>query len=589
MRRAACLLLFGCIAAIVSPAQTFTTLYSFCSQNECADGDNAFSTLVQGTDGNFYGTTNGGGNLCPGFAGCGTVFKVTPAGELTTLYRFDFKDGLHPGGGLAQGADGNFYGTTVSGGTSQLCHYGCGTVFKITPEGTLTLLHSFHLIDGANVFAGLFRGTDGSFYGTTEAGGASNKCPGDPNKGCGTVFKITSAGALTPLHSFDGTDGWYVYAGLVQGADGNFYGETYFGGASRNCHYGCGTVFKITPEGALITLHSFDNTDGELPAGGLVQATDGNFYGTTGAGGANASGTVFRITPEGTLTSLYSFCAQYGCSDGGVPNGGLLQATDGNLYGTTIRGGAYGVGTVFNITLGGTLTTLHNFQYVGGTYPFAGLVQDKDGNFYGTTTEGGAHGYGTIFKLSPPKTLAVTKHGNGLVISGDDHIYCGNVCSYSYIDGTQVGLTAIPAPGYTFIDWTGCDNVNGTFCSLTMSAAKNVTATFTPANAMLTSLTFKPSYVKGGQLSAGTLTLSRPAPPGGLGVGLSSDHPNVAHPPSMVVVSGGKTSVSFAVNTFPVKMNTTVMITATAGSSQVSGKLTVGTSYYSRVKTKNDN
>jgi len=183
--------------------------------------------------------------------------------------------------------------------------------------------------------------------------------------------------------------------------------------------------------------------------------------------------------------------------------------------------------------------------------------------------------------------LSVAKSGSGIITSGDGHIYCGALCSYPYPTGTQVGLAAIPAPGYTFTGWTGCDNVNGSYCYVTMTQAKNVTATFIPANVTLTSLTFKPTYVRGGQLSSGTVTLSAPAPNGGVAVGLSSDHPGVAHPPSFVVVPGGKTSVSFAVNTFPVKMNTPVMIMANAGSSQVSGMLTVGTSFFSQSAPSN--
>jgi DNA-binding beta-propeller fold protein YncE len=181
-----------------------------------------------------------------------------------------------------------------------------------------------------------------------------------------------------------------------------------------------------------------------------------------------------------------------------------------------------------------------------------------------------------------PRTrlLSVSKAGtgHGLVSGGSGQIYCGSVCSHQFDIGTQVSLSALPDPGNTFTGWAGCDNVNGSYCSMTMTSAKSVTATFdSVSNITLTSLTFKPSYVRGGQLSAGTLSLNRQAPPGGLTVALSSDHPGVAHPPSFVFIPGGKSSVGFAVQTFPVKSNTTVTITATAGSSQVSGTLMVGT------------
>jgi len=216
------------------------------------------------------------------------------------------------------------------------------------PAQTFTTLYSFcsqtNCTDGFVPVAGLIQGTDGKFYGTTEYGGASNACwSGNHAVGCGTVFEITPNGALT-TYSFNGADGAYPYAGLAEGTDGNFYGTTSFGGA--NGHFG--TVFKITASGMLTTLHSFDGTDGEAPAAGPVQATslDGNFYGTTTSGGAYGAGTLFKITPGGTLTTLYSFDGK----DGEWPYAGLVQATDGNFYGTTAFGGADGGGTVFKIT-----------------------------------------------------------------------------------------------------------------------------------------------------------------------------------------------------------------------------------------------
>ncbi len=265
---------------------------------------------------------------------------------------------------MVQATHGNLYGTTEYGGANF-----SGNVFKITPSGTLTTLYSFCSLsgcaDGANPYAGLVQATDGNFYGTTEYGGGPNFS--------GTVFRITPSGKLTTLYSFCSQsgcpDGEYPTAALVQATDGNFYGTTYGGGA--NLHYG--TVFKITPSGTLTTLYSFCSQsgcgDGEVPGSALVQATDGNFYGTTVFGGANGEGTVFKITPSGTLTTLYSFLA-FSMTDGFNPNG-VVQATDGNFYGTTLSGGSispacavggdFGCGTVFKITPSGTLTTLHSF------------------------------------------------------------------------------------------------------------------------------------------------------------------------------------------------------------------------------------
>ena len=208
---------------------------------------------------------------------------------------------------------------------------------------------------------------------------------------------MTPKGTLTALHKFDFSDGWDPQgAALIQGNDGSFYGETAGGGSSSNCTDNCGTVFKVGPLGVFTVLHSFDGTDGYGPEGGLVQATDGNFYGTTSVGGAHSDGTVFRITPEGVLTTLHSFDG----TDGSNPDGGLVQATDGSFYGTTYGGGANGDGTIFKITPGGTLTTLHNFDGTDGAGSESGLLQATNGAFYGTTYAGGASGDGTVFSLS---------------------------------------------------------------------------------------------------------------------------------------------------------------------------------------------
>jgi uncharacterized repeat protein (TIGR03803 family) len=420
-------------AAIALPAQTpavpphtsvFTTLYNFCSQANCTDGASPSAGLVQSNNRDLYGTTaRGANNSCDG--GCGTVFKVTPSGGLTTLYSFctqtDCTDGASPQAELIQATDGNLYGTTYNGGiTTAVCPGGCGTVFKMTPSGTVTTLYSFcaghgnSCTDGVAPF-GLVQAANGSFYGTTLTGGAY--CSGIG--GCGTVFKITSTGQLATLHSFDSLDGQSPRAGLVQGTSGDFYGTTSMGGAHGSCDYGngCGTVFKITAGGMLTTLYSFryGGKDGRFPIGALVQGADGNFYGTTAGGGANGWGTVFRITPSGKLATLYAFCSKSHCADGGQPEAALFQGTDGIFYGTTYVGGrkadgcASGCGTVFKITPSGTLTTLHTFAAypTDGAYPAATMVQDTNGTFYGTTLAGGASnscafepGCGTVFSLS---------------------------------------------------------------------------------------------------------------------------------------------------------------------------------------------
>jgi uncharacterized repeat protein (TIGR03803 family) len=380
--------------AIALPAQTFATLYSF----DGTEGEMPQAPLIQAIDGNFYGTTFYGGTessycMQNTVAGCGTVFKVTPSGTLTTLYSFcsigDCPDGLQPYAGLAQGRNGNLYGTTD------------GTIFEIPLSGTLTTLYSF---DGADFPYQLLQGNDGNFYGTTAEGGFGAHC--GQEEGCGTVFRITPSGTLTTLYSFaskrDYADGAYPEETLVQAANGDLFGTTAEGGTSNACRGGCGTVFKITPSGMLTTLHSFDLTDGQFPAAGLAQGTDGNFYGTTfGAGGEdNSYGTVFKITPSGTLTTLYSFCSTGICTTGYQPSAPLVQATDGNFYGTTQGGGSLGLGTVFEITPSGSLTTLHSFDGTDGHDPEAGLIQSTNGSFYGTTYYGGASDYGTVYSLS---------------------------------------------------------------------------------------------------------------------------------------------------------------------------------------------
>jgi uncharacterized repeat protein (TIGR03803 family) len=289
------------------------------------------------------------------------------------------------------------------------------------------------------------QGTDGNLYGTTYEGGA--------NGVYGTVFEITPAGQLTTLHSFDYfDDGAYPQAGLVQATNGNFYGTTYWAGAN-----GGGTIFEITPAGQLTTLYSFCSqtncTDGEEPEAGLVQATNGNLYGTTWSGGTNFDGTVFAITLAGQLSTLYSFCSQPGCTDGVDPHAGLIQATDGNLYGTTESGGANDFGTVFEITPAGQLTTLYAFGLTGGARPGGGLLQ-ANGNLYGMTEIGGSRDGGTIFSL-PLAQQGITLSGpTGAAQVGVAYASAltatGGVAPYTF----SISIGALP-PGLSLNSSTG--------------------------------------------------------------------------------------------------------------------------------------
>lgn len=397
-------------AAIGAPAQTFTTLVSF----NGSDGANPSASLILARDGNFYGTTENGGSN-----GSGTVFKISPSGVFTTVYSFcaqtNCEDGRLPESAVVQGIDGNFYGTTTLGGAN-----GQGTVFQLTPDGQLTRLYSFcapmQCLDGSQPNS-LVQGKDGDFYGTTSGGGVLGtiNCDGD---GCGTVFKITPAGALTTLHTFcaqgpgEGlcADGATPLAGLVQATDGNFYGVTSLPAVCEtpgSCNNG-GTIFQITPSGDFSTIYTFcaqaGCPDGNYPVAALIEATDGNLYGTTYTGGANQGGTIFKTTLAGALTTLYFFCLQQSCPDGSFPRASLVQAIDGYFYTTAYAGGANGSGSIVAMTPQGALTTVYSFCHSPcGEGPYGGLVQGTDGTFYGTTYYGGNNlcdgGCGTVFSF----------------------------------------------------------------------------------------------------------------------------------------------------------------------------------------------
>ena len=383
------------LQAVSSRAQTIQTIYSFNFTN----GANPSGSLTLGNDGNFYGTTSQGGITNSTFpTGMGTVFKVTTNGGLTTLVSFANTNGAYPIAGLTLGNDGNFYGTTQLGGiTNTIATSGMGTAFKVTTNGVLTRLVSFNGTNGENP-NGLTLGPDGYFYGTTYSG---------------TVFKLTGDGGLTTLAQFSNTNGANPEANMTLGNDGNFYGTTISGGDI----YNDGTVFCVTTNGVLTSLASFAYyTNGATPIGSLALGNDGNFYGTAASGGgSNDDGTVFRVTTNGVLTSLVSFNG----TNGAVPKAGMTLGSDGNFYGTTANGGQNG--TVFCVTPQGVFTTIVSFNFTNGRSPEAALTLGNDGVFYGTTFWGGNWGvgnkYGTIYRLLFPPFIAIQPQ-NQCVVAG---------------------------------------------------------------------------------------------------------------------------------------------------------------------------
>ena len=401
----------------MDPGGKVTVLHEF------THGASPHAPLIEATDGSFYGTTT-----ADGIARSGTAFRMNTSGDITVLHAFGGgpapgSDGAAPHSGLVQGTDGDFYGTTRLGGPIN-----AGTVFRMTPSGAVTILHSFAGIfsqgalgaDGAYPTGALVQGTDGDFYGTTSAGPSLFGAPW-PDSGPGTIFKISSSGTFTLLHTFNGTtEGGSPRGALLQARDGNFYGTTLYGG-NASCTNGCGTVFRMTPGGALTVLHAFTaGTDGANPYSGLIQGTDGNLYGTTLRGGGTGCtgtgcGTVFKITPTGAVTILHAFQAG---RDGAWPYAALIQATDGCFYGTTLGGGEFigefrNYGTLFRMTPLGTVTILHVFNSLDGTYPAAPLIQAADGNLYGTTVSGRIPQTGIVFRFSPSESERGDFDGDG--------------------------------------------------------------------------------------------------------------------------------------------------------------------------------
>jgi uncharacterized repeat protein (TIGR03803 family) len=488
------------ITVIALPARAqLSELYAFqynsAATSSYPDGAIPMAELIQGADGNYYTTTSiGGAGTCPGevedqIPGCGAVVKITPAGTLSVLYSFPYDtststapNGWFPQAGLVQGKDGNFYGVATEGGIGgEACAdttglSGCGTVFKLTKTGTLTVLHSFCggsgcgslATDGAEPTGRMVFGASGDLYGTTQVGGLFN---GFYNQG--TIFRITTSGTYTVLHVFSGNfgstpDGANPAAGLILASNGDFYGTTTAGGASKE-----GTVFKMTPAGKVTLLHSFTgSSDGSMPIGALVQASDGNLYGTCYSGGANGTGTAFRITTKGVFTKIYDFAAEAAPGNiGYLPRAGLIQASDGNLYGTAWQGGAFtATGTIYQLTLAGAGTLEASFEASStGFSPLGALVQGTDGRLYVTLQNNGGENSDDVqdqgaisvlnlgldppapgpFEFAPAKGLVgakITLRGSAFV--GTTAVTFNGTSAASVVDASGY-ITATVPPGAT--------------------------------------------------------------------------------------------------------------------------------------------
>jgi uncharacterized repeat protein (TIGR03803 family) len=397
------------LLAAVAQGQSYKVLYSF----QCApDGAGPEAGLTRDKAGNLYGTTSIGGSLNCAFGGCGTVFQITPSGVEKVIYMFQGKiaanDGQNPQGTIQFDGAGNMYGTTILGGNTTTCGAeGCGTVYKISPQGKETILHSFSAgTDGLEPVGGLATDHAGHLYGVASAGGAY---------GGGTLFRMGMDGSqYTILHQFSPTtEGTGPEGNIILDAAGNIYGATQ-GGTS----YLGGTVYKLDSAGNLTVLHTFTGVPDALsPRLSPVRDAHGNLYGETDDGGGGTApfcgpspgcGTVYKVDSAGNESVLYAFG---GTTDGAVGANGVALDTQGNIYGTTIEGGfttgacAFdGCGTLFEVTPSGTETVLHQFGTTSGdgTSPFAASLLRVGRTLYGTTSFGGTSGCGTIFEERLP-------------------------------------------------------------------------------------------------------------------------------------------------------------------------------------------
>ncbi len=470
-------------------ASTDTLVYKFAQSSESTVGVGPDGRLAQGSDGNFYGVLINTIPILGEEGRGGSIYKVTPAGAITVLYRFDkstIPGDIYCPTSVTMGNDGNLYGTTLYGGTTEASdpyQRGYGVVFKLTPSGNFTVLHNFTGTDGYFPYGDMVQGPDNAFYGITLLGGPKfrNKGDGQDTSGTGVLFRVTKTGGYRVVHHFaelnDLSDGSIPRGTPYFAKDGMIYGTTSSGGANNG-----GTVYKIATDGTGETfLHSFNGSDGDAPYGGVIQAPNGIIYGTTGDGGADDYGTVFAMTTSGAgFLTLHNFLgAQLG--DGEYPAGSLALGGDGNLYGVTENGGkadmdnSDGEGTVFAANPVTGVSTVHNFSSSEAYSPTNALIQGHDGNLYGIAAYQGTDddGGGAVYRIN----------------------------------------TGLPA-------------ASGTLAEFFLN---------------------KQTVTGGSENALGIVTLSAPAGPGGVAFGLQSDSPALFTVPQSVIVPEGKTVGLFSV------------------------------------------
>ncbi len=412
----------------VGSAQVFTTLFDF----NGTDGANpTWVILAQGRDGQLYGTTSGGGTN-----NFGNVFRVDTNGNESVLYNFDATHGKYPAGGLTLASDGYFYGTTQAGGT-----FNAGVLFKISASGNLTVLYNFAGSSDCFPDGPPMEALDGNMYGTTQGNGSGYG---------GEVYKFTRSGVFTVIYDFTNTGASVPISPVIRASDGTLYGTASEGG--RN---GYGMIFKMTTSGAMTREFSLAvKISGGYPQWPLIQASDGNFYGVTD--GSYLGGDVFQITQNGTFSVLYHQQIGSG-SNLTITNSGVVQATDGNLYGLALGGGASGYGGVYQLTLDGGYSDVYDFSTF--EEPRSAMMQHTNGKLYGTMYRAATNGSVYSFDMGLGPFIAFVRYegragstaeilGQGL--TGATGVTFNGVAATScFTVGSDTFMTAVVPSGAT--------------------------------------------------------------------------------------------------------------------------------------------